>query len=1205
MRNLINTTGYTKGEQTENNPINIIPGNHITMKNVNKTLALVPIVGGKPQYNQKVIARPGDPDIKFDQSVEAVLELPTAQVGIYTSPIHNFDPNSQNPYILEAQGKKSNPWTQQGVILPADNIQPIMPQGVISPAHNTQPVTQQGVMLSADDVQPVMPQKLGNTQLVPKFQQKANPVEETKNQDFEYLSAANPYTDISPDAAMYHAGAAFGKGGDELFGKTGRWFVGIGGLGKAILSSARNFTSGLGVSNRVNEARKEEAQRKAENLRKRDVYYTQKGGPIGFLKEGGFANQVKEMTGNFVEGQDDNPMGNTLVEQGEFIQFPGGETAEVLGDRHSSETRGELLNLPAGTKVISDYLQIGGKNAKKIKKDFDINVKATNKYATVLSNFRKKIGLEELIEEEEAIIKKIAKQEEVEHKPTRDLNLQVLGDKLRNIQDQKDPLELQLSAFTDYLFEIQEESKQKNPNQKKQEGGEVGDQMVQVIQAYSEATGQPIQQVIDRLDSMPDNEKETFLREMVETVGMPQQNEVSNLEEIVLTFAQQNGLDPNEVLSKISQLSPEEKEQAILEMTQEIEQTPQQGPTPEDIIIAFAEKEGITPEEIVQQLQQLTEAEQQQALEQMVMELQGSEPQAQGSQPEMMKEGGEPGDRRWGVSEETWNMLSEKQKEEYIKALKDGTYGYDAHNNALNSWKSQADYEYLNLPEEIKRIKEFAKEHGYSVPDGIDNYNQEQLDNFAGVLQKHVIENDPELARHYGLNNAPTRDGVQYLLDKGLLDKSKFRKELYQDFSNGKIRRGTKEQSYTEEELKYIRDTIDGIEDDNLKSEYATTNFNDKKWYYRYPSKSLIPFLNKDDFNKYGTEYNIVSEKSKFRDADKTGKYTKELLYQPLVFETEEEKNKWVEENKAQDPLGKGFYSKEGDNTFYMPFVKNKANQEEPEEKPENVVPEYEKAKKQSVELPMFLPDQSNLPPTLQVPTMRSLRHVQADPIAVSPTRAIENILNESSVAREELSNSNPYTSAASKALLNTQTFKAINEAESQANMQNYSDQRNVDNINEQRQYANDQFNLGQKELYENKMIRTFDNFAAEQRNYIDRVNRERVSNFNTQNQMNLYNALNPNYKMDALGRVKVQDTAPFSKGYGWIEIDGKYYRAFNGKKVDDITYTKDQVDSLNKARGESKIPSLASTPLVPTVKQEGGIIKQSLKNFLNNYKFK
>ena len=45
------------------------------------------------------------------------------------------------------------------------------------------------------------------------------------------------------------------------------------------------------------------------------------------------------------------------VEKGEYLQTPDGSTMEVLGNKHSQG--GEMLNVPDGTKVISDYLKIG------------------------------------------------------------------------------------------------------------------------------------------------------------------------------------------------------------------------------------------------------------------------------------------------------------------------------------------------------------------------------------------------------------------------------------------------------------------------------------------------------------------------------------------------------------------------------------------------------------------------------------------------------------------------------------------------------------------------------------------------------------------------------------------------------------------------------------------------------------------------------
>ena len=77
--NNLSITGYKDNSPHSNRSYNIIPGNLITMEGVSKSLTLVPIVNGVPQYNRKKIAKPGDSDIQFENDVESVLEVTYAQ----------------------------------------------------------------------------------------------------------------------------------------------------------------------------------------------------------------------------------------------------------------------------------------------------------------------------------------------------------------------------------------------------------------------------------------------------------------------------------------------------------------------------------------------------------------------------------------------------------------------------------------------------------------------------------------------------------------------------------------------------------------------------------------------------------------------------------------------------------------------------------------------------------------------------------------------------------------------------------------------------------------------------------------------------------------------------------------------------------------------------------------------------------------------
>lgn len=51
--NNLSITGYKDNSPHSNRSYNIIPGNLITMEGVSKSLTLVPIVNGVPQYNRK------------------------------------------------------------------------------------------------------------------------------------------------------------------------------------------------------------------------------------------------------------------------------------------------------------------------------------------------------------------------------------------------------------------------------------------------------------------------------------------------------------------------------------------------------------------------------------------------------------------------------------------------------------------------------------------------------------------------------------------------------------------------------------------------------------------------------------------------------------------------------------------------------------------------------------------------------------------------------------------------------------------------------------------------------------------------------------------------------------------------------------------------------------------------------------------------
>lgn len=534
--NNFSTTGYKDNSPDKNKSHNVIPGNLITMKGVSKKLALIPIIGGKPRYDQQVVANPGDDDIQFGPEVESVLELPYAQSGMMTP------------------GQYENPYVQYYMDNNPMGVQTVTPSGVpnIPPMVNVRPPSveqygnQQINQQLADGVAPQGPSaynpSLYSTQSTtsalssgvdPNEAQKvqAEQVKSSSGQNKPFMGAINPYGGWNMHTAATALGASI-----EAKNPLGI----IGSAGKILLEGTRNAMSGASAYKVYKEGKEEYESDMERAERRQGLFWGQKGGKIGRM-----------LTGNFIEGNPDHSDPNVEVEKGEYLQTPEGSTMEVLGNKHSDG--GELLNMPGGTKVISDYLKIGAKLASFFKKEFDLNVRSGSSFATVLDQYKKKIGLTKLLEEEADVMGKIADQEKVKFEGSRELNLQVLSEKAKDLQPQKKELEQRFEVFTNLVFDKQEQTKEPGQNNfEKQEGGEIEEEQL------STEDGQPIPQE-----------------------GQAQQ-EGSEIEQIILAYSQVSGQDPQQIIEQLQQLPEDQLEAAVQQMMQAVEQGMSQEQAPQE-----------------------------------------------------------------------------------------------------------------------------------------------------------------------------------------------------------------------------------------------------------------------------------------------------------------------------------------------------------------------------------------------------------------------------------------------------------------------------------------------------------------------------------------------------------------------------------------------------------------------------------------------
>lgn len=235
--------------------------------------------------------------------------------------------------------------------------------------------------------------------------------------------------------------------------------IALGGL-RTAAGIGRNIASGVGYQKRYNQTMEDYYKKQQDSMNTPQVKAN--GGELYVMEQGGQIDDYKMSTGEYMKGN--NPMQegqyNAEIEKGEYFQTNEGDVAEVVGKKHSQG--GEKIQMQPEDRVLSDKLKLGAKTAKSIKDKYDIKVKATHTYSDVLDKLRKKLGLDEIVAEEAAVLKKIDEQRKIKDASTRDMNLGVLSEKIEEIKAEKQPLEEIRKVVFDELYNIQEASKPKD-----------------------------------------------------------------------------------------------------------------------------------------------------------------------------------------------------------------------------------------------------------------------------------------------------------------------------------------------------------------------------------------------------------------------------------------------------------------------------------------------------------------------------------------------------------------------------------------------------------------------------------------------------------------------------------------------------------------------------------------------------------------------
>jgi hypothetical protein len=284
---------------------------------------------------------------------------------------------------------------------------------------------------------------------------------------------------------------------------------------------------------------------------------------IPTYKQGGITN-ADMITGNY---QENSQKPNINVEDGEFTRnSETGIVKEVVGKKHTQG--GEDINLPDQSKVLSDYTKIGATNVKIFEEMFEIKLKASDTFASVLNKYNTKIGVKDLEEEEKELVSKLEKNYSSSiDKKTKQVNEDFLAQEIAEINSKKEMLNKVKAAAFEAIFNEQE----KIP--KKGDGTQVLDKSGKPIAKQGGVTKDRLMVLADQYGTTPEHILEILQARNVKQEGGEQQAQGQpDPQQIIQAYAEMAGQDPNEVVQQLQQLPPEEQQAALQQMLEVLQQ---------------------------------------------------------------------------------------------------------------------------------------------------------------------------------------------------------------------------------------------------------------------------------------------------------------------------------------------------------------------------------------------------------------------------------------------------------------------------------------------------------------------------------------------------------------------------------------------------------------------------------------------------------
>lgn len=475
----------------------------------------------------------------------------------------------------------------------------------------------------------------------------------------------------------------------------------------------------------------------------------------------------------------------------------------------------------------------------------------------------------------------------------------------------------------------------------------------------------------------------------------------------------------------------------------------------EQLIQQYAIMQGLNPQQVISQLQQMSESQRQKAIEQMQQTI--------NTAPQTFQDGG--------------TNLAE---------------------STIKNWNSFSPYEYSvnSLPQMKERLKLFAKEWNTEdvIPEIDKASSLSELNIIAGNLQD-VVKNSPEIAKDYGTKTAPTRKGLQYLLDNNLISEKELKDNGVQ-VVNGKVTTG----SANNPKLDSIKSLVNkSLENNTDKAQdYAVANFNDREWYYRYPARKTVEFTDQAAYD------NFVKDKTKVNGEYYSIDNAPGLYIKPILKKSE---------TKTDAPVNT--IEKTAEITHGTP------------------IKDLNLSKNQGGFGWLLMPDAVNLPPDPVFPHVkREFRTDYVDPMAVSPDQQLVEIQRIQNAQNQVLNylpdNMKGANTANNTALLIQEASKAI----ASANTFNAQNAQQVEQLNTQLDNQDELYRYNEIPRYEELQLTALEKSKNDLYNYFNTIYNNQMDKIKYNNSINLIDGMNDNITYDIFGNPIVDKNTyvPFSK---------------------------------------------------------------------------